>query len=89
MVAEPSSSSSTGEVENGDGGGGGGGGGKRTVVVAVKLDSRSKELLTWALVKVALPGHQVIALHVLDSSTGLFLFLSLVFCFVFVFLSKD
>lgn len=66
MVAEPSSSSSTGEVENG---GGGGGGGKRTVVVAVKLDSRSKELLTWALVKVALPGHQVIALHVLDSST--------------------
>lgn len=56
MVEEAEPGSSTGE-------------GKRTVVVGVKLDSQSKELLTWALVKVALPGDQVIALHVLDSST--------------------
>ncbi|PRQ49462.1 putative protein kinase RLK-Pelle-RLCK-VI family [Rosa chinensis] len=39
----------------------------KTVVVGVKLDSHSKELLTWALVKVAEPGDHVIAIHVLDS----------------------
>ncbi|PON86233.1 Serine/threonine protein kinase [Trema orientale] len=44
-------------------------GAKRTVFVGVKLDSRSRELLTWALVKVAFPGDQVIALHVLDTIT--------------------
>jgi len=42
-----------------------GGSGGRTVVVGVKMDSPSKELLTWALVKVAQPGDTVIALHVL------------------------
>lgn len=51
-------------------------GGGRTVVVGVKLDPRSRELLTWALVKVAEPGDHVIALHVLDAITGLNLFLS-------------
>ncbi|KAL3504289.1 hypothetical protein ACH5RR_034130 [Cinchona calisaya] len=40
----------------------------RTVVVGVKLDTQSRELLTWALVKVAQPGDRVIALHVLDSN---------------------
>lgn len=40
----------------------------RTVVVGVKLDAQSRELLTWALVKVAQPGDRVIALHVLDSN---------------------
>nr|ATE50928.1 universal stress protein 22 [Salvia miltiorrhiza] len=45
---------------------GGGGGGGAVVVVGVKVDSRSKELLTWALVKVAQSGDRVIALHVLD-----------------------
>ncbi|XP_050372394.1 protein kinase STUNTED [Argentina anserina] len=39
----------------------------KTLVVGVKLDSYSKELLTWALVKVAEPGDHVIAVHVLDS----------------------
>ncbi|KAF5467900.1 hypothetical protein F2P56_012107 [Juglans regia] len=39
--------------------------GGRTVVVGVKLDSPSRELLTWALVKVAQPGDLVVALHVL------------------------
>lgn len=40
------------------------------VVVGVKLDSRSKELLTWALVKAARSGDRVIALHIIDSNTG-------------------
>ncbi|KAK9735529.1 hypothetical protein RND81_04G210700 [Saponaria officinalis] len=40
-----------------------------TVVVGVRLDQQSKELLTWALVKVAQPGDLVLALHVLPSST--------------------
>ncbi|KAK9740981.1 hypothetical protein RND81_03G074600 [Saponaria officinalis] len=37
----------------------------KTVVVGVKMDAQSKELLTWSLVKVANPGDLVIALHVL------------------------
>ncbi|KAL1535104.1 protein kinase STUNTED-like [Salvia divinorum] len=40
--------------------------GGAVVVVGVKVDSRSKELLTWALVKVAQTGDRVIALHVLN-----------------------
>ncbi|KAH9757224.1 protein kinase domain-containing protein [Citrus sinensis] len=43
----------------------------RTVVVGVKLDTHSRELLTWALVKVAQPGDTVIALHVLSSLLSL------------------
>ncbi|KAL5714591.1 hypothetical protein ACHQM5_016529 [Ranunculus cassubicifolius] len=42
-----------------------------TIVVGMKLDQESKEVLTWALVKVAQPGDSVIALHVLDNSEGL------------------
>lgn len=42
------------------------GSGGAVVVVGVKVDSRSRELLTWALVKVAQSGDRVIALHVLD-----------------------
>lgn len=37
----------------------------RTVMVGVKMDSKSRELLTWALVNVAQTGDGVIALHVL------------------------
>ncbi|KAA8538397.1 hypothetical protein F0562_028057 [Nyssa sinensis] len=40
----------------------------RTAVVGVKLDSQSRELLTWALVKVAQPGDRLIALHVLRNN---------------------
>ncbi|XP_044470749.1 probable receptor-like serine/threonine-protein kinase At5g57670 [Mangifera indica] len=43
------------------------------VVVGVKFDAESRELLTWALVKVAQPGDRVVALHVLNrviDSTG-------------------
>lgn len=41
--------------------------GNRTVLVGVKLDSASRELLTWALVKVSQPGDLVVALHVLGN----------------------
>ncbi|KAK6923705.1 Protein kinase domain [Dillenia turbinata] len=52
-----------------DEGEGEGGGGGRTVVVGMRLDKRSRELLTWALVKVAQSGDRVIALHVLRPPT--------------------
>lgn len=42
--------------------------GGRTVVVGVKLDSQSRELLTWALVKEAQPGDRVVALHILTNN---------------------
>lgn len=63
--------------------------GGSVVVVGVKMDSQSRELLTWALVKVAQPGDCVIALHVLDSAAGncfstSFLSLDSVFCVCFV-----
>ncbi|GMH22311.1 hypothetical protein Nepgr_024154 [Nepenthes gracilis] len=48
--------------------GGRDGGDGRTVVVGVKLDSQSRELLTWSLVKVARPGDRVVALHVLGNN---------------------
>uniref|UniRef100_A0A803LHI7 Protein kinase domain-containing protein n=1 Tax=Chenopodium quinoa TaxID=63459 RepID=A0A803LHI7_CHEQI len=43
----------------------GGDGPSQTVVVGVKMDALSRELLTWSLVKVAQPGDVVLALHVL------------------------
>ncbi|CAM8948918.1 unnamed protein product [Rhodiola kirilowii] len=43
-------------------------GGGRKVVVGVKFDSKSRELLTWAMVKAAHPGDCVIAVHVLSNS---------------------
>ncbi|KAH9717271.1 protein kinase domain-containing protein [Citrus sinensis] len=46
-----------------------GGGQGKVVVVGVKFDGESRELLTWALVKVAQPGDRIIALHVLDTIT--------------------
>ncbi|CAH8354686.1 unnamed protein product [Eruca vesicaria subsp. sativa] len=39
----------------------------RTILVGVKLDAPSRELLTWALVKIAEPGDTVIALHILNN----------------------
>ncbi|XP_047306801.1 protein kinase STUNTED [Impatiens glandulifera] len=44
------------------------GGKKKTVVVGVKLDLQSRELLTWAMVKVAQPGDRLIAVHVLNNN---------------------
>ncbi|KAJ0976839.1 hypothetical protein J5N97_012313 [Dioscorea zingiberensis] len=41
----------------------------KMVVVGIKMDQQSRELLTWALVKVASPGDRVVALHVLPTSS--------------------
>ncbi|CAH8357235.1 unnamed protein product [Eruca vesicaria subsp. sativa] len=49
------------------------GGGGRTVVVGVKFDATSSDLLDWALVKVAEPGDTVIALHILTNGDSSFL----------------
>ncbi|KAL5982740.1 hypothetical protein ACLOJK_016816 [Asimina triloba] len=54
--------------ENEEGGSFGGEPAIRTVVVGLKLDPPSRELLTWALVKVAQPGDRVIALHILPNT---------------------
>ncbi|KAH0922112.1 hypothetical protein HID58_022130 [Brassica napus] len=43
------------------------GGGGCTVIVGVKFDTSSSELLDWALVKVAEPGDTIIALHILTN----------------------
>ncbi|KAL3829767.1 hypothetical protein ACJIZ3_018569 [Penstemon smallii] len=53
-------------------------GGGAVVVVGVKLDARSRELLTWALVKVAQSGDRVIALHIIDPNADKSSLLSLV-----------
>ncbi|ONK80203.1 uncharacterized protein A4U43_C01F15030 [Asparagus officinalis] len=45
----------------------------KIVVVDVKMDAESKEMLTWALVKVAKAGDRVVALHVIPSSSSLHL----------------
>lgn len=42
----------------------------KTIVVGVRMDQQSKELLTWALVKIAHPNDRVVALHVLPSSSN-------------------
>ncbi|RVW14417.1 putative proline-rich receptor-like protein kinase PERK11 [Vitis vinifera] len=56
--------------ESEESGGGSGGDGRSVVVVGVKLDQRSKELLTWALVKVAQSGDRVVAVHVLTDAAA-------------------
>ncbi|KAF3334171.1 putative receptor-like serine/threonine-protein kinase [Carex littledalei] len=43
---------------------------RNTVVVGIKLDAQSKELLTWALVKVAGPGDRVYAIHVVPDPSN-------------------
>ncbi|WOL12898.1 putative serine/threonine-protein kinase roco5 [Canna indica] len=40
----------------------------KTVVVGIKMDAESRELLTWSLVKIADAGDRVVALHVLPST---------------------
>lgn len=41
---------------------------KRNVLVGIRFDGHSKELLDWALVKVAHPGDCVVAVHVCQYS---------------------
>lgn len=40
----------------------------KVVLVGIRLDEHTRELLDWALVKVADPGDRVIALHVCRNS---------------------
>ncbi|XP_022898770.1 probable receptor-like serine/threonine-protein kinase At5g57670 isoform X2 [Olea europaea var. sylvestris] len=44
---------------------------KRNVLVGIRFDGHSKELLDWALVKVAHPGDCVVAVHVCQNSDSL------------------
>ncbi|CAI9781996.1 unnamed protein product [Fraxinus pennsylvanica] len=44
---------------------------KRYVLVGIRFDGHSKELLDWALVKVAHPGDCVVAVHVCQNSDSL------------------
>lgn len=49
---------------------------KKNVLVGIRFDEHTRELLDWALVKVADPGDQVTALHVCrNSGTALFFYL--------------
>lgn len=41
---------------------------KKNVLVGIRLDSESRDLLSWALVKVAEPGDCVVAIHVTRNS---------------------
>lgn len=43
---------------------------KRFVLVGIRIDSHSRELLNWALVKVAEPGDCVLAVHVLKTKSS-------------------
>ncbi|XP_057550343.1 protein kinase STUNTED isoform X2 [Amaranthus tricolor] len=43
--------------------------GGKTVIVGIRLDQESKQLLTWALMKIAHPGDRLLALHVLHHSS--------------------
>lgn len=50
---------------------------KRNVIVGIRFDGHIRELLNWAIVKVAEPGDRVIALHVCrDAGTSLKSYLS-------------
>lgn len=42
---------------------------KKIVLVGIRVDSHSRELLNWAIVKVAEPGDQVVAVHVSQGCT--------------------
>ncbi|KAJ0231255.1 hypothetical protein HA466_0299300, partial [Hirschfeldia incana] len=42
--------------------------GSALVIIGVKPDEWSREVLTWSLVNVARPGDRIVALHVLDYS---------------------
>jgi len=40
---------------------------KRFVLVGIRIDGHSRQLLDWALVKVAEPGDSVVAVHVVKN----------------------
>ncbi|KAI5387992.1 protein kinase STUNTED isoform X1 [Lathyrus oleraceus] len=43
---------------------------KRFVLVGIRMDSQSRQLLNWALVKVAEPGDYVVAVHVVKTKSS-------------------
>lgn len=43
---------------------------KRFVLVGIRIDSQSRQLLNWALVKVAEPGDCVVAVHVVKTKSS-------------------
>lgn len=43
---------------------------KRFVLVGIRIDSHSRQLLNWAIVKVAEPGDCVIAVHVVKTKSS-------------------
>jgi hypothetical protein len=45
---------------------------RRNVLVGIRIDSHSRELLSWAIAKVAEPGDCVVAVHVCGSSGNAF-----------------
>ena len=52
---------------------------KKIVLVGIRIDSHSREILSWALVKVAEPGDSVVALHICRNSGNTFRILCLLF----------
>jgi hypothetical protein len=42
----------------------------RIVLVGIRIDSQSRQLLNWAIIKVAQPGDCVIAIHVVKTKTS-------------------
>ena len=61
---------------------------KRNVLVGIRIDGQSRDLLSWALVKVAEPGDCVVAVHVTRSSGKAFHYFPPNFDFVQGFLIK-
>lgn len=51
---------------------------KKNVLVGIRINGDSRDLLNWAIVKVADPGDCVIVIHVCQSSGAFFLFLSFI-----------
>lgn len=53
----------------------------RDVLVGIRIDSHSRQLLNWAIVKVAEPGDCVIAVHVVKSS-GIYVAVFIIYVFL-------
>lgn len=49
---------------------------KKNVLVGIRINGNSRDLLNWAIVKVADPGDCVIVIHVCQTSGGFSLFFS-------------
>lgn len=57
---------------------------RRNVCVGIRIDNNSRELLNWALVKVAEAGDCVIALHVCRNSSKLPTSHMLIFLYMYI-----